>query len=512
MSRYARLFAALLLAASLHAPAAPYAADTKLDVPLRARAHAPAGVSRVIVQTAAPDLAVRHILDAGGVLRRRLSAANSVSAEVPDRALETLASRPEIIGISLDRPVTGTTEAAARVGARWIQESFGLDGSGVGVATIDSGITASHDDLTSQRVAHFADFVNALPSPYDDYGHGTHVAGIIVGNGYDSGGARKGLAPGANLVVLKALDATGGGYISNVISAVDYAIANRVTYNIRVINLSVAAGVYESYNTDPLTLAARRAVDAGIVVVAAAGNFGLTAQGAAQYSGITAPGNAPWVLTVGASNDNGTQDPADDVVAPFSSRGPSAFDGAEKPDLVAPGVDIESTTDPGSALYATHPRSRIWGSVSTVSPPYLTLSGTSMAAPVVTGTVALMLQANPALSPSDVKAILKSTAHRSDEFDTATQGAGFLDARAAVELARRIAADPDARPARQALPADAGAAACLEDPSNCGAAGVSAEADGAAQQVGNTILTDSSDDVAAEPLVEIRRSGRPWER
>jgi len=510
MTRYARLLAALLLTAGLCAPAARQT-GTKLDVSLRARALAHTGTSRVIVRTTAPDLAIRRIHDAGGIVRRRLHAADSVSAEVPDRALDALARRPEIVGISLDRPIVGTAEtAAATVGARWVQDSLGVDGTGIGVATIDSGIAAAHDDLTPQRIVHFADFVNALPSPYDDYGHGTHVAGIIAGNGYDSAGAEKGIAPGATLVVLKALDATGGGYISNVISALDYAIANRATYNIRVINLSVAAGVYESYNSDPLTLAARRAVEAGIVVVAAAGNFGLSAQGTPQYSGITAPGNAPWVLTVGASNDMGTVDRGDDIVAPFSSRGPSALDGAPKPDLVAPGVNVESTTDPGSALYATHPRSRIWGSVRTASPPYLSLSGTSMAAPVVTGTVALMLQANPSLLPADVKAILQSTAQRSDKFDSATQGAGFLDARAAVDLARRIATDPGARSV------DPGVPACTEDPSNCGAAGAATSdgqllSGGPDQHVDGAVIQEAADD-DAEAVVETRRSGWRWPR
>ena len=104
------------------------------------------------------------------------------------------------------------------------------------------------------------------------------------------------------------LDGDGNGYISNVIAAIDYAIANRARFNIRVVNLSVAAGVYESYNTDPLTLAARRAVEAGIVVVTAAGNFGRNAKGQAQNGGVDAPGNAPWVLTVGATSHNGTVD------------------------------------------------------------------------------------------------------------------------------------------------------------------------------------------------------------
>jgi serine protease AprX len=358
-------------------------------------------------------------------------------AIVPDSALEWLAARPDVAAVSLDRAVRGTMErTATAIGARWVTEQLGVDGSGVGVATIDSGVDPWHEDLNG-RVAHFADFVNSQSEAYDDYGHGTHVAGIIAGSGSNSGGMRRGLAPGAHLIVLKALDISGNGFTSNVIAAIDYAIANRATFNIRVLNLSVAAGVYESFTKDPLTLAAKRAVDAGIVVVAAAGNRGRGATGRAHYGGIASPGNAPWVLTVGAAGDMGTVDRRDDVVAAFSSRGPTAIDESAKPDLVAPGVGIESTADPSSTLFAANPQSRIWGTTrSTASEPYLSLSGTSMAAPVVTGAIALMLQANGALTPNAVKAILEYTAETREGVDHLTQGAGFLNARGAVELAR----------------------------------------------------------------------------
>ena len=250
---------------------------------------------------------------------------------------------------------------SATIGASWVREKLGFDGTGVGVAIIDSGIANWHDDLGADRVVHFADFVTFLPQPHDDYGHGTHVAGIIAGNGYDSGGARRGIAPGANLIVLKVLDATGDGFISNVIAAIDYAIEQRVRLNIRVLNLSVAAGVYESFTTDPFTLAAKRAVDAGIVVVTSAGNLGSSETGQVQYGGITAPGNAPWVLTVGASNHQRTAARADDVVAPFSSRGPTNIDRAMKPDVVAPGVAIESLAAAGSTIYTANPKARLVG-------------------------------------------------------------------------------------------------------------------------------------------------------
>ena len=131
------------------------------------------------------------------------------------------------------------------------------------------------------------------------------------------------MAPDADIVSLKVLDANGQGTISDIIAALDWVAANAGTYNIRVVNMSVGAGIHESYWTDPLTLAAKRLVDQGIVVVAAAGNFGKNAQGQIQYGGIAAPGNAPWVLTVGASSTNGTTNRTDDTMAGFSSRGPT---------------------------------------------------------------------------------------------------------------------------------------------------------------------------------------------
>jgi serine protease AprX len=399
----------------------------------------PQGESRVIVRTtdtASFDGTIRRL---GGTPLRPIGTAGHV-AILPDSKLSQLDREPGVVAVSLDRSVTGATDSGAGsiIDAGWMRENLGVDGAGIGVATIDSGVSPSHDDLGAGRVVHWADFVAHQPVAYDDYGHGTHVAGIIVGAGIDSAGGRRGIAPAADLIVLKALDGTGNGHISDVIAAVDYAIANRDRFNIRVLNLSVAAGVYESYLTDPLAQAALRAVRAGIVVVAAAGNFGLNANGEAQYGSIAAPGNAPWVLTVGAADDKGTPDRDDDAVAPFSSRGPTAIDGAAKPDLIAPGVGIESAADPSSTLYAIRPLARIWGVTSTVSQPYLRLSGTSMAAPVVTGTVALMLQADPLLTPNSVKAILQFTAEPRTSTDQSTQGAGLLNARGAVALAHQL--------------------------------------------------------------------------
>jgi serine protease AprX len=239
------------------------------------------------------------IQQAGGTLGLQLPIIVSYAAQVPHTALSILAAVPLVARLSLDRVVVGALErTGATIEATTIRQTLGLDGAGVGIAVIDSGVTSWHDDLSglpasAQRVDRFVDFVNGRSDVYDDHGHGTHVAGIIAGNGFDSGGARSGIAPAARLIGLKVLDASGKGRISDVIAALGYVVAQKDLLNIRVANLSVATGVYESYNLDPLTLAAQAATRAGIVVVAAAGNNGRSPEGRVHYGGTSAPGNAP---------------------------------------------------------------------------------------------------------------------------------------------------------------------------------------------------------------------------
>jgi subtilisin family serine protease len=417
----------------------------KLDPLLRARAGTLLGRSRVIVEfepgneDAAPG--------AGAMIRRQLPESRSQVVDIDNQALLTLAANPRVRRIVEDRPAFATLErTGAATGSEMVRERLGLTGAGIGVAVIDSGITPWHDDLEVNgrsgrgTVAHFRDFTqDAHPrvfvpqAPSDEYGHGTHVAGIIAGSGFSSGGRRTGVAPDAHLVVLKVLDAQGQGHISDVIAAIDYAIAVRTRFNIRVINLSVASGVFESYRTDPLAQAARRAVSAGMVVVASAGNLGQNAAGEPQSGGVTSPGNAPWVLTVGAASHGGTAARGDDTVAGFSSHGPTWIDFAAKPDILAYGVGIESLAAANSTLASTYSQFLLAGTRGAGSQPYLSLSGTSMAAPVVAGTVALMLEANPALTPNAVKAILEYTAESIDA-SPLTVGAGLLNASGAVRL------------------------------------------------------------------------------
>ena len=425
----------------------------KLDHQLTNRAtFTPGGSSKVII-TLQPGAELPAALRRLATRQHgRLNILNAIVLTVPNRVLDRFASSPAIAQIDDDRPIGKSNyRTAMTIGSRPVQRGYGLTGAGVGVAVIDSGITSWHDDLTpkasdttqypfgNQRVAGFIDFVNGQTQPYDDDGHGSHVAGIIAGNGYDSRGQKAGVAPDASLVSLKVLDGDSNGTISNIIAAFDWVLANHAQYNIRVVNISVGASIQESYWTDPLTQAAKRVVDAGVIVVAAAGNAGTDAAGNTQYGGISAPGNAPWVITVGASSTQGTNTRADDVIATFSSRGPTYKDWNAKPDLVAPGVGTVSLANPLSNFYTSKAAYLVPGTVQTPFTAYLSLSGTSMAAPVVTGTVALMVQADPNLTPNLAKAILQYTAQPYDGYDSLTQGAGFLNTLGAVRLARFFA-------------------------------------------------------------------------
>ena len=446
ITRLLRLVTSALLVAALVVLTAPVASaqssgrGDKLDAVLRHRARQLTGRTRVIVQFKG-DADVR-VFSSRAATGRRLGRRTQV-AEVDNLEIARVASDSRVERVMLDRPAFATLQRTGQsIGAPAAREQFGVAGRGVGVAVIDSGINSNHDDLY-RRLTHFKDFTTETSSQlwnsnqaHDDFGHGTHVSGIIAGSGYDSGGKHKGMAPGARLVSLKVLDAAGGGYVSDVIAAIDYAISVKATYNVRVINLSVASGVFESYWLDPLTLAAKRAVDAGIVVVAAAGNLGVNARGEPQSGAITSPGNAPWVLTVGASSHQGTAKRSDDVMGSFSSRGPTWIDFAAKPDIVAPGVGIVSLSDPGSTLYGSLSNLLVNGTRDLWYKPYLSLSGTSMAAPVVAGTVALMLEANPSLTPNAVKAILQYTAENRSGVNPLAGGAGLLNARGAIRLAR----------------------------------------------------------------------------
>jgi serine protease AprX len=447
----ALLIFSLLPGSALVAPATaqtrPMVRGYKLDDQvLRLKAANPRGMSSVIATTVAgTPLPARFAQFARSGGRLRLIDGHVL--DLPNAVLAELEAHPDIFRVHNNRPVGRFNyRTSFTVGAIEAQTALGYTGAGIGVAVIDSGITAWHDDLTTggvattypygdQRVRMFVDFVGGGTQPYDDNGHGTHVAGIVAGNGYNSRGEKAGIAPNASLIALKVLDEQGQGTISGLIAALDWVADNHAAHDIRVVNLSIGAPVFESYWTDPLTLAVKALVDRGIVVVAASGNFGENDADELQLGGITAPGNAPWVLTVGASSTQGTFTRADDIVADYSSSGPTYIDFSAKPDLVAPGTGTVSLAAAGSHFATSKPEFLIDGSPAIGYKPYLALTGSSMAAPVVSGTVALMLEANPSLTPNLVKAILQYTAQPYPEYEPLRQGAGFLNTLGSVQLA-----------------------------------------------------------------------------
>ena len=306
--------------------------------------------------------------------------------------------------------------------------SQGTTGRGVTVAVLDSGVAADPDlvEPTNRILAsvNFAD--ERLVS--DPGGHGTHVAGIVAGNGGRSDGQFIGVAPEANIVDVRVLSRTGSGRISSVVRGIEWVLAHRTAYNIRVLNLSFGAPTPTSYRTDPMSAAIEIAWRRGLVVVVAAGN------GGPGRDTVASPGIDPYAITVGATDDNGTITPRDDTLAPFSSWG--SADSNAKPDLVAPGRRIISLRVQGSALDLLYPdRVVVLPNGST----YLRLSGTSMATPVVAGAVALLLQRRPSLSPDQVKALLVGATQPYGQDsgvslpDPIADGSGLLDVRGAIQ-------------------------------------------------------------------------------
>ena len=377
----------------------------------------------------------------GGTEKRRFHRVPGAAFTIPAGALQELAKDPDVAYISLDRKVRSHLDLSAAAINAAVAWSSKFTGAGIGVAVIDSGINSQIQDLGNangqtdpahSRIIWTENFLVPATNPdgnpnhahyqtNDGYGHGTHVAGIIAGNGFLSSGPSatttyKGIAPAANLIDFQVLDANGEGQDSTVIAAIEEAINLKNQYNIRVINLSLGRPVYESFAQDPLCQAAEQAWKAGIVVVVAAGNDGrdnTVANGG--YGTINAPGNDPYVLTVGAMNAKFTPFAGDDVITTYTSKGPTMVDHIVKPDLVAPGNHISSLLDNNAYLPKTYPQ-------DVVNPlayqtqgggqSYLILNGTSMATGVVSGAVADLLSANPSLTPDQVKAVLMLSANK----------------------------------------------------------------------------------------------------
>ncbi|HMC30864.1 MAG TPA: S8 family peptidase [Candidatus Angelobacter sp.] len=425
------------------------------------------------------DCLVNDVVKLGGIILQQLPLVNGVVALLDHNGIVSLSNQSNVVYISKDRPLTPFFDNAApavNASAAW---KSNYTGAGIGVALIDSGVNTHLDLATTglflvSRVVYNQSFVPGDSSAADAYGHGTHIAGLIAGNGLSSTGpiysqTFKGIAPNANLVNLRVLDASGSATDSTVIAAIAQAISLKSRYNIRVINLSLGRGVFESYKLDPLCQAVEKAWKNGIVVVVAAGNNGryLPTSG---YATVTSPGNDPYVLTVGSMKPMGTPERTDDLIASYSSKGPTMIDHVAKPDVVAPGNLLVSTETSNTSLYNTETSNQIpysayiYGGSSSSSKVYFELSGTSMASGVVSGMVADLLQAHPTMTPDQVKARLMKTASKSfptsssvydpasgitytSQYDIFTVGAGYVDmgaVLASTELSSGTAISPTA--------------------------------------------------------------------
>ncbi|HEX4165091.1 MAG TPA: S8 family serine peptidase [Bryobacteraceae bacterium] len=468
---------------------------------------------RVIIQWA-PSAAApsQKITNLGGTVRTDFKSINGGSYIIPQAALDSLSQDPDVKYISADRIVHQKLAlAASAIGAPSVWQA-GYTGAGIGVAVIDSGI---NPDKNLSSIVYSEDFttetqdgksgsnpglVGGLVSTLSDqgkavgpdwFGHGQHVAGIIASNGSDSRclictTTFVGIAPRANLINLRVLDGMGAGNESDVIAAVERAISLQSTYNIRVINMSLGRPVFENYQSDPLCQVVEAAWKAGIVVVVAAGNDGRdNSFGNQGYGTILSPANDPYVITVSAMKTMGTPNVSDDLIASYSSKGPTSIDQIVKPDIVAPGNLIVSLrakksrlpleaplniaelssyqTYYGSAYAANQP---ITPQDATTQPPdahighgysstYLVMSGTSMAAAVVSGAAADLLEAAPSLTPDQVKMLLMKTASKTfpdsstvtdpdsgatytDYYDMFTVGAGYMNVAAAIAGAKNV--------------------------------------------------------------------------
>jgi serine protease AprX len=380
-----------------------------------------------------------------GLLRRDLTA--SVAIEVTDAQLDALQRSPLYEHISGDLPVSADMAITNKVtGATTVWQGTpgllgllgtpGYTGTGIGVAIVDSGI-AAHTALDTRVVAH-VNFVSDEPGVTGDpFGHGTHIAGIVAGNRtaatYVTPAFAGGSAPSVRLVDVRVLGSRGSGRTSDVIAGIDWVINNRAAYNIRVINLSLGHPVTEPSATDPLCQAVARAVAAGITVSVSAGNYGLTSTGAPVLGGITSPGNSPAALTVGALDTNGTLDTSDDVVAPYSSKGPARYEIVVKPDVVAPGTRVVSLEAPNSYISTTY---RQWHIAGSGKNAYMRLTGTSMATAVVSGGVALLLNAQPSLNPAQVKVAMQMGARFMPEAGLVGGGTGAVNFAQSLKVAQ----------------------------------------------------------------------------
>ena len=429
----------LVLGSSAPVPIAPHAQALLLQM---ASENLDATINVIVQKAGRDDRAEKQVTALGGNVTTELAIINAFAAQINSTAIPQLARADGVRWVSLDAPMY-KSECLRCVSTQNLQNSYiyaikadqvwnrvpYLQGQGIGVAVVDSGLTQNKDFMSklgrNRFVAsavfnrRFTGYDLGSRFSFDLYGHGELVAGIIGGSGLASDGKYIGVAPSVNLINVKVSDDQGESTASNVVRGLQWILNNKDNYNIRVVNLSLNSAAPESYNTSPIDAAVEILWFNKIVVVASSGNE--------DRGALYPPANDPFVITVGATDDRGTKSISDDVVASFSGYGQTT-DGIAKPDLVAPGVNIVSDLPRNpSVLAKTHPD-------NVVDKSFFRLSGTSVAAPMVAGAAALLVQSNPNLTPDQVKYRLLATANKSWQgYGSDKAGAGYLDISAAVQ-------------------------------------------------------------------------------
>lgn len=434
------IVAVFLITAVCASAPTPYGAAAQARVQpllMQTAQQNPAQSVRVIVQQADRSGAAKALAQRlGGQMTGELSIINAFVANMSASAAVQLGASQHVRFVSLDAPVknsacTGDCISGGNLTNAYVKE-VGADklwrlytpkeGKGIGVAVVDSGVNWQTDLYTpsgNNRVAGNVRFNTDYNQTYfDNFGHGSAIAGVIGGNGRSSNGKYIGIAPQSNIINVKVTNDDGSATTSTVVQGLEWIYNNHDAYNIRVVNLSFNSTIAQSYNQDPLDAAVEVLWFNKIVVVVSAGNNG--------SSTLYPPANDPFVITVGAVDDKGSASVSDDTMATFSAYG-NATDTVKKPDLVAPGRNIVSLLGNSSGSIPTnHPANR-------VDNTYFRMSGTSMSAPVVSGVAALLLEDEPNLTPDQVKYRLMATANKSWAGYNATKaGAGIVDAYAAV--------------------------------------------------------------------------------
>ena len=399
--------------------------------PPQASAHERSSLVVVLEKPGAGNRPEQSVEDLGGHVVREIPLVNGFSARVPRSAVRALRGARGIKSVHRDRsyhlrsttPVAPVTASTTLDALRSTVDADGAEGGSADVALVDSGVAPV--GALKGRIVNGPDFSTdgdeAALRNLDAFGHGTHLAGIV--------GA---VAPKARIVNVKVADREGSTSLVRLLSGIDWVArrGDRDGLNVRVLNLAFGADTEGTYRDDPLAFAVERAWQQGLVVVAAGGNGGPTADG------LDSPAWDPYVVAVGAADSGPTPAFADDGIAPFSSGGSDT----RSPDVVAPGVAILSLRVPGSYLDQAFPAARIGDGFRG--------SGTSQAAAVVSGAAALIAGDRPSLDPDEVKALLRAGAHRLPGTDSSLQGAGVVDVAASETIAVPRHADQKFAPAR----------------------------------------------------------------